>query len=64
MARFDSLFASVSTSGWDAPRRADGSLPELPYLRPGPRSALIDKGTDVGLPYRGKAPDLGAFEVS
>ena len=25
-------------------------------------SSLIDKGTDVGLPYRGRAPDLGAFE--
>jgi hypothetical protein len=27
-------------------------------------SDLIDKGVDVGLPYTGSAPDLGAFEFS
>ncbi|WP_246083869.1 carbohydrate-binding protein, partial [Nonomuraea diastatica] len=51
-----------STSGWDAPRQADGSLPVLPHLRLAANSTLIDKGTDVGLPYTGPAPDLGAFE--
>ncbi len=54
----------MSTSGWDAPRQADGSLPVLPNLRPAPGSSLIDKGTNVGLPYHGKAPDLGAFEAN
>lgn len=58
----NSQFQSVSTSGWDAPRQADGSLPVLPYLRLAASSELIDKGTDVGLPYNGRAPDLGAFE--
>ncbi|MEV4179182.1 carbohydrate-binding protein [Nonomuraea sp. NPDC049709] len=58
----DSQFRSVSTSGWDAPRQADGSLPTLPHLRLAANSTLIDKGTDVGLPYTGRAPDLGAFE--
>jgi hypothetical protein len=58
----DSQFRSVSTSGWDAPRQTDGSLPVLPHLRPAANSALIDKGTDVGLPFSGSAPDLGAFE--
>lgn len=58
----DSQFQSVSTSGWDAPRQADGSLPLLPHFRLAPNSALIDRGTDVGLPYTGRAPDLGAFE--
>jgi hypothetical protein len=58
----DSQFTSVSTSGWDAPRRSNGALPVLPYLRLADNSTLIDKGTDVGLPYDGKAPDLGAFE--
>ncbi|MBC9731364.1 right-handed parallel beta-helix repeat-containing protein, partial [Streptomyces sp. TRM68367] len=58
----DSQFQSVSTSGWDAPRQADGSLPVLPHFRPAENSDLIDKGTDVGLPYNGRAPDLGAFE--
>lgn len=58
----DADFLAVSTSGWDAPRQADGSLPALPLLRPSSTSALIDKGTDVGAPYKGTAPDLGAFE--
>jgi Right handed beta helix region len=58
----DAQFRSVSTSGWNAPRQADGSLPVLPNLRLAANSSLIDKGTDVGLPYHGKAPDLGAFE--
>ncbi|MFI5824984.1 right-handed parallel beta-helix repeat-containing protein [Streptomyces rishiriensis] len=55
-------FQSVSTSGWDAPRQSDGGLPVLPHLHLAPNSALIDKGVDVGLPYSGAAPDLGAFE--
>ncbi|KOV90219.1 pectate lyase [Nocardia sp. NRRL S-836] len=58
----DAQFRSVSTSGWDAPRQADGTLPALPHLRLAANSALIDKGTGVGLPYNGSAPDLGAFE--
>jgi hypothetical protein len=58
----DAQFQSVSTSGWDAPRQADGSLPVLPHLRLAANSTLIDKGTNVGLPYTGAAPDLGAFE--
>lgn len=56
-------FQSVSTSGWDAPRQADGSLPALPYLHLAATSTLIDKGVDVGLPFEGSAPDLGAFEA-
>jgi hypothetical protein len=60
----DSQFQSVSTTGWDAARQADGSLPVLPYLRLAANSTLIDKGTNVGLPYKGNAPDLGAFEAS
>jgi hypothetical protein len=60
----DAQFQSVSTSGWDAPRQADGSLPVLPHLRLAANSVLIDKGTNVGLPYTGSAPDLGAFEHS
>ena len=44
------------------PRNADGILPAI-GLRLDRRSRLIDAGADVGLPFRGKAPDLGAFEV-
>ncbi|MEU6555236.1 right-handed parallel beta-helix repeat-containing protein [Streptomyces sp. NPDC046915] len=64
IALSDSQFQSVSTSGWDASRGADGSLPVLPNLRLAANSALIDKGVNVGLPYKGAAPDLGAFESS
>ena len=57
-------FLSVSTEGWDAPRQADGSLPLLPHFHLARGSALLGKGADVGLPFSGAAPDLGAFEGS
>jgi hypothetical protein len=55
-------FVSVAATGWDAPRKPDGSLPDVPMFHPTAASAVVDKGVDVGLPYHGKAPDLGAFE--
>jgi hypothetical protein len=58
----NSQFKSVSTAGWDAARQSDGSLPVLSNLHLAAGSTLIDKGVDVGLPYTGIAPDLGAFE--
>jgi hypothetical protein len=45
------------------PRHADGSLPDLTLARLTPDSDLIDRGEDVGLPFSGKAPDLGAREL-
>jgi hypothetical protein len=60
----DAQFQSVSISGWDAARQSNGDLPALPYLHLAANSTLIDKGTNVGLPYHGSAPDLGAFETS
>ncbi len=45
-----------------APRRDDGGLPETPFLRPVPGGRLQDKGADLGEPFAGPAPDLGAFE--
>ncbi len=55
-------FQSLDTSGATNPRNADGTLPSLPLLHLAPGSALINAGTNVGLPYNGSAPDLGAFE--
>ncbi|MCS0630081.1 right-handed parallel beta-helix repeat-containing protein [Telluria mixta] len=55
-------FDSVAPTGWDAPRKPDGSLPDVSMFHPSAASAVIDRGVDVGLPWRGKAPDLGAFE--
>jgi hypothetical protein len=55
-------FASVSDSGWNGPRKPDGSLPDILFLKLRSGSPLIDKGTTVGLPFSGIAPDLGAYE--
>ncbi|MBN1359699.1 MAG: right-handed parallel beta-helix repeat-containing protein [Sedimentisphaerales bacterium] len=55
-------FASLDPNGIDGPRRADGGLPALAFLRPASVSCLIDAGIDMGLPFEGTAPDLGAFE--
>jgi hypothetical protein len=49
-------------AGMASARQADGSLPVVPFLRLAATSKLIDKGTNVGLPYNGAAPDLGCFE--
>lgn len=44
-------------------RGSDGSLPDLGnYFKLAVGSDAIDAGVDVGLPYSGVAPDLGAFE--
>jgi hypothetical protein len=48
--------------GMASARQSDGSLPVLPFLRLAATSPLIDKGTNVGLPYAGSEPDLGCFE--
>lgn len=55
---FQSLDLSLAT----APRNSDGSLPDNQLFRLKSSSALINAGTNVGLPYLGSAPDLGAFE--
>jgi MYXO-CTERM domain-containing protein len=54
--------ASIETSGALGPRQADGSLPNVDFLKLVAGSQMIDKGTDVGLPFVGAAPDLGAYE--
>ena len=54
---------SIDASFATAPRRDDGSLPEVPLMRPIPGGRLVDRGTtNVGIAYYGSAPDLGAFE--
>jgi hypothetical protein len=45
-----------------APRNADYSLPTNAFARLAAGSGLIDKGANVGLPFNGAAPDLGAYE--
>jgi parallel beta-helix repeat protein len=58
----DADFSGVDTAGVTGPRNADYSLPKLAFMHLSSTSKAIDKGTDVGLPYYGAAPDLGAYE--
>jgi hypothetical protein len=54
---------STDTSWALAPRRDDGGLPEVPFMRPVPVGRLVDRGANVGVVFYGPAPDLGAFET-
>lgn len=53
---------SLAASGAAGPRRPGGGLPRLSFLRLQRSSDLVDAGQDLGEPFRGRAPDLGAFE--
>ena len=55
-------FESIDYEELTGPRKEDGSLPDVSFFHLKPDSGLIDKGVDVGLPFNGSAPDLGAFE--
>jgi uncharacterized protein (DUF2141 family)/signal peptidase I len=59
----DADFVSLDSTGISGPRKPDGSLPDLNgFLKLKAGSKAVDAGVDVGLPYFGKAPDLGAYE--
>jgi hypothetical protein len=55
-------FLDLTVTGLDGARAADGRQPRLPNFHLAIGSDLIDKGANIGLPYAGAAPDLGAFE--
>lgn len=55
-------FESLDEKLLMAPRKADGSLPDIGFLKPKKGSKLIDAGTDLGFSYQGSAPDIGCFE--
>lgn len=59
----DEDFLSLDESLLTQPRQANGDLPEVAFARLAPGSDLIDQGADLGDPYHGEAPDLGAFET-
>ena len=59
----DTDFLSVDWTQVVRPRKDDGSLPDIDFLFPSTQSRLIDAGIDIGFPYWGEAPDIGAFEV-
>lgn len=58
----DADFESLDPEELLAPRGPDGHLPVIRFLHLAAGSDLVDVGVDVGVPYRGAAPDLGAFE--
>jgi len=60
-AATDFVSTTLDTA-YQGPRQADGSMPAIGFLHLAAGSPLIDKGTNVGLPFAGAAPDLGAYE--
>lgn len=58
----DKDFLSTDPAGIDGARKPNGNLPDLKFLHLAKGSSLVDAGVNVGLPYKGKAPDIGAFE--
>ena len=54
---------SLDPAALTAPRKPDGSLPEIPLMRPAPGGKVIDRGVPAGLPYSGRAPEPGAYEA-
>lgn len=52
----------IDTTTAAGPRRDDGSLPEILFLRPVPGGRLVNKGVNTGDAFSGSAPDLGAYE--
>jgi len=58
----DDDFASLDESELTRPRKPNGDLPEIRFLHPSDKSELIDRGEDVGFPFHGARPELGAFE--
>lgn len=55
-------FKSIDYLELLAQRKSDGSLPDVNFFHLNATSKLIDKGVNVGLPFNGGAPDIGAFE--
>lgn len=56
-------FQSLEEDQLTRPRTEEGALPQMTFLHLVPNSDLVDGGVDLGLPFQGKAPDLGAFEA-
>lgn len=58
----DDDFVSLTDPLLMAHRNADGSLPDIDFMRISPSSKLMDAGIDIGFPFNGDAPEPGAFE--
>ncbi len=60
----DKDFAGLDEADLVQPRQANGDLPAVTFMKLKAASHAIDQGVDIGLPFKGKAPDLGAFEFA
>ena len=58
----DQDFVSIDATQLSLQREDNGSLPTITFLRLDENSDLIDAGIDVGFPFVGIAPDMGAVE--
>jgi len=59
----DADFKSIDINLLKSPRKEDGSLPDVDFMRPVQGSNIVDAGTDIGFEFLGTAPELGAIEV-
>lgn len=54
----------TDATGISGARQADGTLPNISFLHLKPTAThLINTGMNVGIPFSGSAPDIGAFET-
>ena len=58
----DQDFAGLDEAQLVLPRQPNGELPAMAFLHLAEGSPLLDQGVDLGFPFRGAKPDLGAFE--
>jgi hypothetical protein len=56
-------FISLDTTQLYQERNSDGSLPDIDFMKLASGSDMIDAGIDIGLPFGGASPDIGAFET-
>lgn len=56
-------FLGVDPASLTTPRQPDGSLPEIPFMRPAPGGRVVDRGVPLDEPFEGRAPDPGAYEA-
>jgi len=59
----DSDFESLDIDLLKSPRKENGSLPDVDFMKPTEGSKIINAGTDIGFEFLGDAPELGAIEV-
>ena len=58
----DDSFLGLDEGDLMQPRQANGDFPCVPFMKLKAGSKAIDRGVEVGIPFTGNAPDLGAFE--